>query len=309
MNQLRTRVINAVEQVVVEAASTVDILLMALSVDGHVLIEGPPGVAKTLVARTVAAALGLDFGRIQFTPDMLPSDITGTLALDGANLSFRKGPIFHNAVLADEINRTPPKTQSALLEGMQEGHVTVDGVRHPLPAPFLVVATQNPIEYEGTYPLPEAQLDRFLFKLVLSYPSEQAERELLMLPRTGVKDTSVAHVAAVATAEELASIRMSVANTQVSPEVVEYVASIVRFTRELPNVEVGASPRAGVHLLAAAKAAARLVGRDFVTPDDVKAVAAIVLAHRIIIRPEAELDRYTATAAVRDTLEQVPVPK
>ncbi|VAW05404.1 FIG022979: MoxR-like ATPases [hydrothermal vent metagenome] len=309
MNQLRTRVIEAVEQVVVEASATVDVLLMALSVEGHVLIEGPPGVAKTLVARTVAAALGLDFGRIQFTPDMLPSDITGTLALDGAKLSFRKGPIFHNAVLADEINRTPPKTQSALLEGMQEGHVTVDGVRHPLPDPFLVVATQNPIEYEGTYPLPEAQLDRFLFKLVLSYPSEEAERALLALPRSGVKDTSVSHVKAVATSQDIASMRTSVATTRVSPEVIEYVASVVRFSRQLANVEVGASPRAGVHLLAAAKAAARLIGRDFVTPDDVKAVANIVLAHRIIIRPEAELDRYSATSAVSETLDKVPVPK
>jgi MoxR-like ATPase len=268
-----------------------------------------PGTAKTLLARAVAGALGVDFGRAQFTPDMLPSDLTGTMTLRAGDLVFRPGPIFTNLLLADEINRTPPKTQAALLEAMQEAQVTVDGVSRPLPQPFLVVATQNPIEYEGTYPLPEAQLDRFLMKVSVGYPSAEAESEMLDLPRTGLAPTGLAEIQAVTTGEELLRMRSDVDDTHVSAEVSGYVVALVRRTRELPSVELGASPRAAVHLLTAAKGLARVSGRDFVTPDDVARLAPSVLAHRILIRPEAELERYRPADAVATALDDVDVPR
>ena len=309
MQELHRRVAGEVEKVVVGQGEALEVLLGALSLGGHVLLEGPPGVAKTLLANATARALGLEFRRVQFTPDMLPSDVTGTMALRGGELRFRPGPVFANLVLADEINRTPPKTQAALLEAMQEGQVTVDGEPHPLPDPFLVVATQNPVEYEGTYPLPEAQRDRFLVRVDMGYPSEESERALLRLARRGLAPSGLDAIAPVADAAELRAARDTVDATDVAPEVLDYLVAVVRRTRELPSVELGASPRAAVHLLGAAKAAARLAGRDFVTPDDVARMALPVLRHRLVLTPEAELERYTPESAVRGALDAVPVPR
>ena len=309
LEALRDRLSKAVRTVVVGQDDTLDVIVGALSVGGHVLLEGVPGVAKTLLATTLARALGLDFRRAQFTPDMLPSDLTGTMTLRDRELVFRPGPVFTNVLLADEINRTPPKTQAALLEAMQEGQVSVDGVARPLPEPFLVIATQNPIEYEGTYPLPEAQLDRFLVKVDVGYPSASDERALLDLSRHGLVSATLDAVQAVTDADEIARARAEVDATTVAPEVADYVTALIRRTRDLPSVEVGASPRAGVHLLAAAKAAARLSGRAFVTPDDVARVAPPVLRHRLVLRPEAELERFRPDDAVANALATVPVPR
>jgi MoxR-like ATPase len=298
-----------VRKVVVGQDHVAEVLLAATAVGGHVLLEGVPGVAKTLLANAFARTIGVDFRRVQFTPDMLPSDLTGTMTLRAAELVFRPGPVFTNLLLADEINRTPPKTQAALLEAMQERQVSVDGTPRPLPEPFLVVATQNPIEYEGTYPLPEAQLDRFLAKLDVDYPTAAAESTMLHLAHRGVAPATLADVQAVTTAAELLSLRDLVDATTVQDRVVDYVVALVRRTRELPSVALGASPRAAVHLLAAAKAAARLSGRDFVIPDDVVAVAPAVLRHRIALRPEAELERYRPDDAVANAISSVPVPR
>jgi MoxR-like ATPase len=309
VNELRDRLTAEVRKVVVGQEHVVEQLLVAAAVGGHVLLEGAPGLAKTLLANATARALALDFRRVQFTPDMLPSDLTGTVTLRGGDLAFRPGPVFTNVLLADEINRTPPKTQAALLEAMQERQVSIDGVSHALPAPFLVVATQNPIEYEGTYPLPEAQLDRFLFKVVVDYPSEREERAMLDLPRRGVMATSLDAIQPVVDATALAREGQRIDAVAVSDEVAEYVLAVVRRTRTLPSVELGASPRAAVHLLTAARAAARLAGRSFVTPDDVVAMALPVLRHRLVLRPEAELERYGAADAIQAAIASVPVPR
>jgi MoxR-like ATPase len=309
VKDLRERVTTEVRKVVVGQDEAVDGLLVAAAVNGHALLEGVPGVAKTLLASAIARALGVSFRRVQFTPDMLPSDLTGTMTLRGQELVFRPGPVFTNVLLADEINRTPPKTQAALLESMQEGQVTVEGRGHNLPDPFLVVATQNPIEYEGTYPLPEAQLDRFVLKIEVGYPSEEHEVAMLGLRHRGVAPSTLDDVAAVADADALRAARADVDATTVTDEVMSYVAKVVRHTRGLPSVALGASPRAAVHLLAASKAVARMSGRDFVTPDDVAWMAAPVLRHRLLLRPEAELEQYRADDAVRATLASVPVPR
>jgi len=309
MRELYERVTGEVAKVVVGQEEVVRAVVIGLAVNGHVLLEGPPGVAKTLLASAVGRALGLEFRRVQFTPDMLPSDLTGTTTLRGGELAFRPGPVFANLLLADEINRTPPKTQAALLEAMQEGQVSVDGVSRPLPDPFLVVATQNPIEYEGTYPLPEAQLDRFLMKVDVGYPSADSELRMLRLAREGLRPASLDDVAVVAGEDDLQAARARVDSIAVSDEVAAYLVALVRATRTLPSVSLGASPRAAVHLLVAAKAAALLEGRDFVTPDDVAGLAPAVLRHRLVLRPEAELERYDADAAVRTALESVPVPR
>lgn len=309
MKELRDRVAAEVAKVVVGQEEVVDHVLTATAVGGHVLLEGVPGVAKTLLANAMARALGVTFRRVQFTPDMLPSDVTGTMTLRQGDLAFRPGPIFTNVLLADEINRTPPKTQAALLEAMQESQVTLDGEAHPLPDPFLVVATQNPIEYEGTYPLPEAQLDRFLMKVDVGYPSESNELAMLRLAHRGVAPATLDDVTAVTDADALRAVRADVDATVVSDEVAGYIAAIVRRTRELPSVELGASPRATVHLLVASKATARLAGRSFVTPDDVASIVHPVLRHRLILRPEAELERYRPDDAVTAALASVPVPR
>ena len=300
--RLYEEVAAAVRAAVVGQDDVLHDVLAALLADGHVLLEGVPGVAKTLLARSLAAAFDLDFRRVQCTPDMLPSDVTGTMTLRGRELSFRPGPVFTNLLLVDEINRTAPKTQAALLEAMQERQVTVEGEGRPLPDPFLVIATQNPIEYEGTYPLPEAQLDRFLVQVQVGYPDEAHELDILRLPRE-------ADVRPVAGAADLVAARAEVATTTVSDEVLAYVAGLVRRTRELPSVALGGSPRAAVHLLGAARAAARLGGRAFVTPDDVARMAVPVLRHRLVLRPEAELEQYTSVRAVEAALAAVPVPK
>ncbi|MDQ3772158.1 MAG: MoxR family ATPase [Actinomycetota bacterium] len=309
MRELRDRLAREVGKVVVGQGPTVDLLLAATMVGGHVLLEGVPGVAKTLLANATARALGMSFRRVQFTPDMLPSDLTGTMTLRGGELVFRSGPVFTNVLLADEINRTPPKTQAALLEAMQEGQVSIDGEPNALPSPFLVVATQNPIEYEGTYPLPEAQLDRFLFKIDVGYPEEAEEIALLELRHHGVAPATLDDVAPVTDATELSRLRAGVDETAVTSEVLEYIARIVRATRSVPSVELGASPRGAVHLLAASKAVARLAGRDYVTPDDVALVGQPVLTHRLLLRPEAELERYSPADAIRAVFQSVPVPR
>ncbi len=313
INDLSQRIHREVDKVVVGQHNVIDVMLAATVVGGHVLLEGPPGVAKTLTANAFARALGLSFRRVQFTPDMLPSDITGTVTLiakpTGNELGFRQGPVFTNVLLADEINRTPPKTQSALLEAMQESQVTVDGAAHSLPSPFIVIATQNPIEYEGTYPLPEAQLDRFFAKVDVGYPSSEDETRLLQLAHNGLAPATLNDVEAVTSTEELLAARTAVDAIATHEAIVQYVASIVRRTRELPSVLLGASPRAGVHLLSASKAIAGLAGRSFVIPEDVQAATPAVLRHRLLLRPEAELERYTADDALRSAVAGVPVPR
>jgi MoxR-like ATPase len=309
VKELHARVAGEIRKVVVGHDEALEDMLVALALGGHVLLEGVPGVAKTLLASATARALDMDFRRLQFTPDMLPSDVTGTMALRAGDLVFRPGPIFAGVVLADEINRTPPKTQAALLEAMQEGQITVDGVSHPLPDPFLVLATQNPVEYEGTYPLPEAQRDRFLVHVALGYPEAEEERAMLRLRRRGLSPTGLDDITPVASGEDLRAARAEVDATEVHDEVINYVVAITRRTRELPSVSLGASPRAAVHLLGAAKAAARLAGRAYVTPDDVARMAAPVLRHRIVLTPEAELERATPMGAIRAALEDVPVPR
>jgi len=307
--ELRDRVTAEVGKVVVGQRDVLDDVVVAVSIGGHVLLEGVPGTAKTLLANALSRALGLEFRRVQFTPDMLPSDLTGTMTLRAGELVFRPGPVFTNLLLADEINRTPPKTQAALLEAMQEHQVSVEGEPRALPEPFFVIATQNPIEYEGTYPLPEAQLDRFAMKIDVGYPDEAAEVSMIDLAHRGVRPAGLDAVARVASAAELVEVRRRVDATAVSPEVAAYLVAVIRRTRDLPSVTLGASPRAAMHLLAASKGAARLDGRDFVTPDDVAKMARPVLRHRLILTPEAELERYRPDDAVSAALNAVPVPR
>ena len=286
--------------------------LIALIARGHVLLEGVPGTAKTLLVRTLSLAMNLEFRRIQFTPDLMPSDITGISLLTGqSQFSFRPGPIFGDLVLGDEINRAPAKTQAALLEAMQERSVTVDGVSHPLSDSFTVFATQNPIEFEGTYPLPEAELDRFFVKVILDYPAEETERGLLGRVLDGFEADSPASygVSRVMDAAGLAALRQSVRGVRAEPSIVAYITAIVRATRSAPALTLGASPRASVALLKAAQAAALMDGRPFVIPDDVKALAPAVLRHRVAVAPELELEGVTADAALGALLDKVEVPR
>ena len=288
-------------------------LLTAALANGHVLLEGVPGVAKTLAVKTFAAALDLDFARVQFTPDLLPADVTGQLVLDPAARRFehRKGPIFTNVLLADELNRTPPKTQAALLEAMEERQVTVDGEARLLPNPFLVVATQNPIEYEGTYPLPEAQVDRFLFKLHVGYPTADEERSMLRRHDSGLDphDLAGAGVRPVATGADLAAGRAAVDSVEVDDRVLGYIVDLVAATRELGSLALGVSPRGAAALLHAAKAWAWLSGRLYVGPDEVKAVAKPVMRHRIMLRSEAMLDGTEPDEVLERVMSSVAVPR
>ncbi|MFC8731622.1 AAA family ATPase [Luteimicrobium sp. NPDC057192] len=308
MASVRTEVGKAV----VGQDAAVSSLLVALLCQGHVLLEGVPGVAKTLLVRTLAAALTLDTKRVQFTPDLMPGDVTGSLVYDArtAAFSFREGPVFTNLLLADEINRTPPKTQASLLEAMEERQVSVDGQPRPLPDPFLVIATQNPVEYEGTYPLPEAQLDRFLLKVELPIPERSAEVEVLARHAAGFdpRDLAAAGVRPVAGAAELARARAGVRTVQVAPEVLGYVVDVCRATRTSPSLSLGVSPRGATALLATARAWAWLSGRGYVTPDDVKTLAHPTLRHRVRLRPEAELEGVTAASVLDSVLASVPVP-
>jgi MoxR-like ATPase len=288
-------------------------LVVALLCRGHVLLEGVPGVAKTLLVRALASALELETKRIQFTPDLMPSDVTGSLVYDtrSAKFRFQPGPVFTNLLLADEINRTPPKTQSSLLEAMEERQVTVDGTPRPLPDPFLVAATQNPVEYEGTYPLPEAQLDRFLLKLTIPLPSRQDEIDVLTRHSEGFnpRDLHAAGLRPVAGPADLEAARTAVAKTTISPEITAYVVDICRATRESPSLTLGVSPRGATALLATSRAWAWLTGRDYVIPDDVKALALPTLRHRVQLRPEAEMEGVTADSVINAILAHVPVPR
>jgi MoxR-like ATPase len=306
-----------VGKVVVGQDGALSGLVTALLVGGHVLLEGVPGVAKTLLAKALAAALDVDFTRVQFTPDLMPSDVLGQLiystsggAGGAGEFHFREGPIFTNLLLADEINRTPPKTQAALLEAMEERQVSIEGQARALPDPFIVVATQNPVEYEGTYPLPEAQLDRFLLKLHVGYPSAEQEQAILERHDDGMDPHDIAaHIRPVASAADLRAARPLIDGVTVEPAVRAYLVAIARATRESPSLSLGVSPRGTAMLLHAVKAWTWLVGRPFVTPDEVKAMAKPALRHRIQLRPEIELEGATADAVLDGILATVPVPR
>ena len=309
LNALRREVAKAV----VGQDETVTGVVVALLCRGHVLLEGVPGVAKTLLVRTVAAALSLDHKRVQFTPDLMPGDVTGSLVYDQntAKFEFLKGPVFTNLLLADEINRTPPKTQASLLEVMEERQVTVEGVPTALPEPFMVAATQNPVEYEGTYPLPEAQLDRFLLKVTIPLPERSFEVDMLSRHAAGFDpgDLVAAGVEPVAGTGELRAARMAVEQVRVAPEVLGYIVDLCRATRQSPSLQLGASPRGATALLRTSRAWAWLSGRDYVAPDDVKALAKGTLRHRISLRPEAELEGATTDGILDGVLASVQVPR
>ena len=302
-----------VAKAVVGQDATVTGMLIALLSRGHVLIEGVPGVAKTLLVRSLSAALSLDTKRIQFTPDLMPGDVTGSLIYDShtSEFSFREGPVFTNILLADEINRTPPKTQASLLEAMEERQVSVDGVSRPLPAPFIVAATQNPVEYEGTYALPEAQLDRFLLKLTMPLPGREDEIEVIRRHAAGFdpRQLAAAGIRPVAGPAELERARQAVAAVEVGPEVLAYIVDVVRATRAAPSFQLGVSPRGAAALLNGSRAWAWLSGRGFVTPDDVKALALPCLRHRVALRPEAQMDGVQVDGVLGSILASVPVPR
>ncbi|MCG2622741.1 MoxR family ATPase [Arthrobacter sp. I2-34] len=302
-----------VAKAVVGQDATVTGMLIALLANGHVLLEGVPGVAKTLLVRSLSAALSLQTKRIQFTADLMPGDVTGSLVYDThtAEFTFREGPVFTNILLADEINRTPPKTQASLLEAMEERQVSADGVSRKLPDPFIVAATQNPIEYEGTYPLPEAQLDRFLLKLTMPLPERDAEIEIIRRHSLGFnpRDLAAAGVRPAASAADLAAARAEVAAVAISPEVLGYIVDVIRATRSAPSFQLGVSPRGATALLNTAKAWAWLTGRSFVTPDDVKALALPTLRHRVGLRPEAQMDGVQVDDVLLSILATVPVPR
>jgi MoxR-like ATPase len=306
------RVRTEVGKAVVGQDGAVSGLIVALLTGGHVLLEGVPGVAKTLLVRSLSAALDLTTTRVQFTPDLMPGDVTGSVVYDAkaGDFEFRKGPVFTNILLADEINRTPPKTQSALLEAMEERQVTVDGETHPLPHPFLVAATQNPVEYEGTYTLPEAQLDRFLLKLVLDLPPREAELEIMQRHADGFnpRDLGSAGVTAVVSAADITTARALVGEVRSSAELLGYLVDLARATRQSPSVKLGVSPRGTTALLAAAKAWAWLQGAEAITPDHVQAMLLPVWRHRIGLRPEAELEGVSADTILRSIVQQVQVP-
>jgi MoxR-like ATPase len=308
VQELATAVADAVEQAIIGKREAVEMVLFALLADGHVLIEDLPGLGKTLLARSFAQVCAMDFARIQFTPDLIPSDITGASIYDrsSGSFTFERGPIFTNILLADEINRAPGKTQAALLEAMEERQVTLENTTRQLESPFLVLATQNPIEYEGTYPLPEAQLDRFLVRIAIGYPSEDAERDIL-LERSRRRRERI-ELEPVCDQQALRAMQAAIEEVHVAPPLAEYAVAIARATRESPQLAVGASPRGSLALMKLARARAAYLGRDFVTPDDIKAVSIPALAHRLTLAPELWVQRIDPAEAVRAAVASVPVP-
>ena len=313
LRQLADRIRAEIGKAVVGQTDTVSLMLTALFAGGHVLLEGPPGTAKTLLAQCFARTLDLQFGRVQFTPDLMPGDILGSNLFNFQTNAFTltKGPVFCDVLLADEINRTPPKTQAALLEAMQERGVTLDGKRHALSPRFTVIATQNPIEQQGAYPLPEAQLDRFLFKHVLSYPSAEEETRIVAQHGASARenDPTAYGVSKVASGELLAGAVAAAAQTKLTKEIIDYVVRIVRATRDATSFELGASPRAAAMLASAARAAAALDGRDYVIPDDVKMLALPALRHRVMLSPAAEIEGRTADSALKGVLDSIEAPR
>jgi MoxR-like ATPase len=308
VGELSSRVLDEVERVVLGKRDALELLMLGLLADGHVLIEDYPGLAKTLMARSFAQVTSLDFSRIQFTPDLMPSDVTGSSVFNQreADFEFRPGPIFANLLLADEINRAPPKTQAALLEAMQERQVTSEGRTRKLGPPFLVLATQNPIEYEGTYPLPEAQLDRFLLRMSVGYPSREDEWQVLA--NRAERRTDEVELAPLVDRDTLIAMQQAVEDVYVSEPVGLYMVDLVAATRNAQSIQVGASPRGSLALLKLTRCRAALHGRDYVTPDDVKAVAVPALAHRLTLRPELWVQRVSAEDVVRERLDTVPTP-
>ena len=313
VRDLAERMRREIGKAVIGQADTVELMLTALLAGGHVLLEGPPGTAKTFLAQCFARTLDLQFGRIQFTPDLMPGDIIGSNLFNFQTSAFTltRGPIFCELLLADEINRTPPKTQAALLEAMQERNVTIDGKANPLSELFMVVATQNPIEQQGTYPLPEAQLDRFLFKQTLKYPSAQEEQAIVAAHglRTGSPDPAAMGVAKAADRADIAAAQQAIGEIRLVAEVITYVVSLVRATRETPDIETGASPRSAAMLATAARARAALQGRDYVIPDDVKALALPALRHRVILSPSAEIEGRQVDQIIQGLIERVEAPR
>jgi MoxR-like ATPase len=300
-------------RIIVGQSQLIQQLLIGLLSGGHVILEGVPGTGKTLLVKVLAQLIQAEFRRVQLTPDVLPSDITGTniFDLNSRNFTLKKGPVFTEVLLADEINRTPPKTQAALLEAMEEMQVTLDGESLPLPDLFWVIATQNPLEFEGTYPLPEAQLDRFLFKLVVDYPDQAAEKQMLLNRQAGfaARRLDINNLQPIATVTDILQARQAVKSVKVSEAIIDYLLALVRASRQYPDLALGASPRAAGSWLQTSQAVAWLAGRDFVTPDDVKALASPLLRHRLILKPEAMLDGLQMDAVIAAVVNQVPVPR
>ncbi len=298
-----------VGKLIVGQRDLIDLLIVSLLAGGHVLVEGVPGIAKTLTARLIAKTIDATYRRIRFTPDLMPSDVTGTTVLNAGRFDFNRGPIFGNLVLIDEINRAPAKTQAALFEVMAEQQVTVDGVTHSLPDPFFVIATQNPIEQEGTYRLPEAQLDRFLLRIVVDYPDQQEERDILYRFRSDFRQRQVQDVQPVLSRDQVAEYRAVVESIYIRDELLDYIADLVHRTRTHPDLYLGASPRASLAVLRLSKAVAALAGRDFVTPDDIQRVAFPALNHRIILTPEREMEGFSARDVIGEILKGMEVPR
>ena len=311
VTELFERLRSSLNQVIVGQEMVVDQVLVGLLADGHILLEGVPGTAKTLLVKTLAKLVGTTFNRIQLTPDMLPSDILGTSIYDLNTKTFalKKGPVFTSMLLADEINRTTPKTQSALLEAMEERQVSLEGKTEKLPELFMVVATQNPIEFEGTYPLPEAQVDRFMLKICIDYPNQEAEKQMLRNWQSGDYNRLRPDLEAVTSAEEVVEARKKLESFKVEDSIIDYLSNLVQKSRSLSDLQLGASPRASLSWLAAAKAHAAIEGKDFVTPDNIKFVAEPVLRHRLILTPEAELDGVNVSQVINNLLRQIPVPR
>ncbi|MEO6905901.1 MAG: MoxR family ATPase [Ginsengibacter sp.] len=311
LNNAVINIRNEISKVIVGQSKMVDLLLIGLLCDGHILIEGVPGVAKTLTAKLLAKIINTDFSRIQFTPDLMPSDVLGTSVFNPkeAEFEFKRGPIFSNIILIDEINRAPAKTQSALFEVMEERQVTIDGVTHFMDFPFLVIATQNPIEQEGTYRLPEAQLDRFLFKIVMGYPTIEEEINILLNQQSVSQNTLLGRVQKIVSATQITEYRNIINEVIIDPKLIEFIAKIVNETRNNSSLYLGASPRASLAILKASKANAAIMGRDFVNPEDIIEMAVPVMRHRIILTPEKEMEGISADELINDIIAKIEVPR